>query len=783
MSNNNQKDQLQLGDHQTTAEEIAEVKVTEAVNNNNTQNQENGNIDDDNNQTEQIQEEKISNKQEGADREEEDEASPQRSAANRNFVKKTQKIIQLFENIKVAALSALDLQDVDDQKSLFYQIRKAKKTIARLEDEFIKEKPEEKELISEIKKDLRKGKTPTNKELVPVPSAPVIAKHLTLGFENLPKLESPSKQIIESSTHLLDPEQQTQTLTERKVVSSPISDKNESLVRHFNKIINLKDKKIQLQEEKIHKLETELAKLKLSEVIQAKELKKLQSEKVNLEETGEELTKEHEKLKEWCSQLQLASRHQSSVEREIQGENGQNSARTGQSVKAKILAAAVNQDTPVGFSLQGGTEFVGFTPKKKAPALTSSRSTGVLGRFLPHIPPVQEQLAVIEDGLDLKWNISLQADELQDSVIGPNRNTLVCFKDQKNYLIGTHLGGLKVIKDGEVCFSEKLREETNEFFGGVYSDLDNAYYLNCNNKLYRKAVDGSKPELIMDLRCKGNGAVPAYSRMHKKLVLVKNGGQVVVFNQATLEEEIVVSREGKKDKIMALSLVEGFAGLQVFALTFKGILIAFDINLHTKTAEVVGEYQINLDEVKGEYVASFCLDADSDHICVAVSDYNWYSSKFLLLKFKGNESAGDRERAKGEQKGTQGADGDLLRKVSESEEASRVYEDEAEIGADNYRAGAFELVSELNMFLEGLIECLVVHPLGFSQGRVLFFALTWSEEGELLTLSYSPEDQQFVEEKHLRVKHQASCPCFIQKIEEAYYYAGWTGKIFKLELL
>ena len=122
--------------------------------------------------------------------------------------------------------------------------------------------------------------------------------------------------------------------------------------------------------------------------------------------------------------------------------------------------------------------------------------------------------------------------------------TLIAFKNPTSFIIGTAKKGMIVIEDSDEKYSARLpRDRRGTLRDIVYIDHLDCYLLNFKDKIYRKDIDSKPPYIFLDI-VSGilNSRSFRYSKLSRRLVIVKNTKNIAVVNLQRKQVELEVTR-------------------------------------------------------------------------------------------------------------------------------------------------------------------------------------------------------------------------------------------------
>ena len=310
--------------------------------------------------------------------------------------------------------------------------------------------------------------------------------------------------------------------------------------------------------------------------------------------------------------------------------------------------------------------------------------------------------------------------------------TYLALKDESSFMIGTHHEGFKVVEKDNVLYSGKL-PVGNVWLGDIiYVKPLNCYFIDHNDKLYRKDVDHHPPYLYMDVKCGYRvGASFIYSAINDRLIINKDWQNISAISLGTKTTEIEVEKN-VGDFIRDFRLF-GEEEDRVVSATEDGHIILYRLDYAEKSGEVVAHSKIELIKDREEQPRS-----------LSVCDQNQYV--FVEIRKNGDPYICSRM---------------MVFKITEDYLIKKATIDQ----------------SNENIGYKIALECY-----GYVGAHILWIGLSGNENGVAQVYDYDTESGLFRELEEKRVGHQEEDPTKIHRLGDKFYYTGEEGKIMRLIL-
>ena len=193
-----------------------------------------------------------------------------------------------------------------------------------------------------------------------------------------------------------------------------------------------------------------------------------------------------------------------------------------------------------------------------------------------------ENLQVSIAGLENYWAV----EEEQDDGIR------LVMKDENSYLVWEeNEGGFKIKENGTQLFfipSAKDNDGSRLYSleDAIYFPPLNCYLLAAYNRLYRKDIDSKPPYLMMGVELGGlkSGHSLIYSKIHKRVLSIKDRKNILVINPMAKEVEIEVEKT-VRGSILEFKLF-GEQEDRVVAVTTFGQVLLYELNYQEKTGSL-----------------------------------------------------------------------------------------------------------------------------------------------------------------------------------------------------
>ena len=319
-------------------------------------------------------------------------------------------------------------------------------------------------------------------------------------------------------------------------------------------------------------------------------------------------------------------------------------------------------------------------------------------------------------------------DYQEEGLIGENW-TYLALKNHSSYMIGTKRKGLKLIENGKLLFCEKLPDRLIDL---IYIEHLDCYFMDYNNKLYKKDINGRPAYLFLDLRCGNNeGWSFIFSRLNKKLIVNKDMKNISVINLESKEIEIEAKKEvGNQIRIFRLF---GEAEDRIISATTDGYIILYKLNFNQKTWSVTSESKVELMKERNECPDSLAVCSKREYVFLEIgrSEYPFYCSRMAIFKLREDT---------------------LIKKAC----------------IDQYKR---------EMGAKYAFECL-----GYFGTQIIWIGLELFHNGVAQVYGYETGTGVFKELQNKRVKHKEDHVVKIHKIGNVFYYGGGLGTIKQLRI-
>ena len=329
--------------------------------------------------------------------------------------------------------------------------------------------------------------------------------------------------------------------------------------------------------------------------------------------------------------------------------------------------------------------------------------------------------------------MELKIDEInshqEEGIVGDDW-TIIALKSPKSYVVGTMKKGLKLIENHKIVYSGTLPEEVTFLKDMIYIREMDCYFLNLNEKLYRKNVDNKAPYLYMDIVCgNGPGACFRYSNLHQKLIINKDGENVAAINLTKKKVEIVVEKS-LSDEMCDFRLF-GEQENRMVAITESCAIHLYQFDYLKKIGDLVSRYKIALMSERHEMGISISVSDKADYMFVEVGQSNspYFCSRMIILKVYGN---------------------------------------------------SLVMQASIDQFSQKLGYKLALECCGRIGDLILWLGLSADSDAVAQVFYYNQRNGEFKEIEGKRVVHREFDPVKLHRIGSDFYYTGHDGRVLRL---
>ena len=232
-------------------------------------------------------------------------------------------------------------------------------------------------------------------------------------------------------------------------------------------------------------------------------------------------------------------------------------------------------------------------------------------------------------------NLSFTTESLgchyEKGLIGDNW-TFLALKNEKSYLIGSLLTGMKLIEGGSIVYKGEVPVKGKRLHDMIYVPSLNCYFFDHNHRLYRKDIDNKAPYFYMKIRfgCL-IGRSFKYSDINDRLIAVTRKFKISVINLAAKKTEInLVKNFG--DYIYEFQIY-GAKQDKVISLTKDGHIFLFKIDYEEIVGETKGFHHISLTRKDEEHRLSLAVSPDNKY-CFVQASYSCGKSVMMVFRLK-----------------------------------------------------------------------------------------------------------------------------------------------------
>ena len=367
-------------------------------------------------------------------------------------------------------------------------------------------------------------------------------------------------------------------------------------------------------------------------------------------------------------------------------------------------------------------------------ALSDVKGLGTLG---------QRGIDSPNDVIDLWLHIEAVAQHKHQDFIG-DQWTHLAVKNENSYMIGTTQKGLKVMEDGAQVFLGKLQiDDTDniDLFNSIegpwladliYVNSLNCYFMDFNDKLYRKDIDDRPPYKYMDVICGLRlGASFRYSQLHERLIICKDDKTLSVINLESKTIEIDIEKD-IGNNIWEFRLF-GEEENRVVALTDDAEIVLYEIDYQEKTGSVVAHYEIDLMDIRNEKPQSIAVCSGGQYVVVEIGQYDepCISSRTMIFRLIG---------------------GRIVQMASIDNDSNQIQHKLA-------------------------LECY-----GYLGAHIFWVGLSKGTHGVVQVYGYDIVTEELKEIGNMRFGHNELNPVKIHRLGEELYYTGKNGSLMKMKL-
>ena len=356
----------------------------------------------------------------------------------------------------------------------------------------------------------------------------------------------------------------------------------------------------------------------------------------------------------------------------------------------------------------------------------------------------------------LKLEVKIRQNFWQTDLIGEHW-TFLAMKNKNNFLVGTHLKGLILVKNGEEVYADQLPEKKKRLWDVVYAEPKDCYFLCHNDKLYKKTNDGQPPTLHMNIGFGFRlGACMQYSAKNDRLLVNSSGRYITIID--TQEKNVELSIPKTFGSSITDFKLFGPDESYVACITMDGFLSIVSFDVSQAQGSVLTKFHISLKEKRKEEGLSLRLCDEGRYICVSLVS---------------------------ETRNIVGELGSLLNLLGQDpDSASR----RGGIRPITSRFMVLEILPE-GIIFKAEIDCFKqnigrVHALGFLGNigdSALFLALA-SEDGAVHVLDYDSKTEQLREKTGYRTPNLENDPVHVHKFGRELYYNGKRSNLVRLSI-
>ena len=314
----------------------------------------------------------------------------------------------------------------------------------------------------------------------------------------------------------------------------------------------------------------------------------------------------------------------------------------------------------------------------------------------------------------------------QRGVIGGDW-TFLAVKDKNSYMVATKGKGLKIVENGAEVWSGKLPVFNVWLTDIIYIESQDSYFIDYNNKLYRKAVNREPPELFIDVESGTRvGACFRYSKNHERLIVNKNFRNISAINLEAKKIEIELWKQigGNIYDFRLLGDNED----RVIAITQDGYVIYYGLDYGQKSGSIITHSKIEFIKRRRERGQSISVCEKHRYAVVelGIEDKSNISSRVIVLQLLGDR---------------------LIQKTSIDHHIEQIREIDA-------------------------IECF-----GYVGRHILWLGLSGGLDGVAMLYDYDSKTREFKELTEKVVSHKELKPVKLNKFGKKFYYVGWKGQV------
>ena len=322
---------------------------------------------------------------------------------------------------------------------------------------------------------------------------------------------------------------------------------------------------------------------------------------------------------------------------------------------------------------------------------------------------------------------------LGKSLIGGNE-TQLAMKNHNSYFIGTRKKGFTVIENGYQVNYGMLPVYKAALKDVLYIPCLDCYFMDYNEKLYRKDIDNKPPYPYMDdvvfgcsYRCGGSFI---YSEIHQRVIFGQHFKYISVLNPQTREIELEVDLDESLSGDLSHFRMCGDEEDKVISVNDEGHIILYHLDYERKLLEVTATYQVALIEERWEMPLSLAVCEKGKYAFLEIGQDPCLSSRIFIFVLSENR---------------------LIQRAS----IDRSYE-------------------EITVNLA--LECF-----GYIGRHIVWVGLSM-RDGIVQVFDFHTQTHEFMELKDMRVSHLEEDPEKIYWVGDKFYFTGRGGRVMMMSI-